>query len=410
MKIALYHNLTSGGSKREAYEFARQFVRDGHTVDLYCSSIADERFLPLDGIVHRQHIFDLVLVPGLAIRFPGLRRYADLLGLAANLRRLHRLAQQVAAQIDAEAYDFVLAHHDRIVQTPYLFRYLKTRALYYCNEPMREFYDPPIPRPYQQPRTFIDRVQWKWYALARSIERAVIQNEDRQNIQRAPQLLTNSFFAAESIYRAYDVRASVSYLGVDTDKFKPLDLERQNAVLSVGAVSPLKGYDFLIRAIGLLPIDARPRLVIVGNTVSTGEVAFLRKLAEENQVALEIHVDIPEDELVRWYNQARALVYTSVLEPFGFAPLEAMACETPVVAVREGGVRESVVDGVTGLLTQRDPCAFAAALERILRDEKLAAAFGKQGRVEVLRFWTWEHAYARLMEHLPTPQRANTCS
>ncbi len=405
MKIALYHNLTSGGSKREAYEFTKQFARNGHTVDLYCPSTANEEFLSLASIVHQSFTFDLRLGDNFSGRLPLLRRYVDLAVLHLNLRRLRQVARRIAAQIDAGAYDFVFAHHDRIVQSPYLLRFLRTPSAYYCAEPMREFYEPPIVRPYQRPRGAVEQMQRRWYALARWLRDRVVKSEDRKNVRRASLLLTNSHFTAESIYRAYGLRARVSYLGVDTERFKPLDLERGDFVLSVGAVSPLKGYDFLIEALAQLPARQHPRLLIVGNTASIGETTFLRQHAEARSVVLEFRVNVSDDELVRLYNQARAFVYSPVLEPFGFAPLEAMACGTPVVAVNEGGVRESVRDGETGYLVPRDPGAFAEALQRVLSDARLAQTLGQNGRAEVLRCWTWKQAYDRLVENVQTLQQ-----
>jgi len=400
MKIALYHNLTSGGSKREAHEYARQFLHAGHTVHMLHPSTADENFLSLKDATQRQARFDLRLVPELKLRLPGVRKYLDLVGLLVNLRRLDQLARRVAAEIDTGRYDFALVHHDRIVQSPYLLRYLETPSAYYCAEPMREFYEPPVPRPYRRPDSRMGRAQERWYGPARTIRRAIVRAEDRRNVRHAKMLLTNSFFSAESIYRAYGLRARVSYLGVDTELFRPLKVGKQNIVLSVGAIAPLKGYDFLIEALGLIPVAERPKLVIVGNTASQAEARFLENLAVRRGVTLQFYVNLSDRELVELYNESHALVYAPVLEPFGFAALEAMACGTPVVAVKEGGVRESVVDGVTGFLAPRDPVAFADALSNVLTDAPFAHALGTNGREAVLRSWTWPLAYQRLIGHL----------
>lgn len=76
-------------------------------------------------------------------------------------------------------------------------------------------------------------------------------------------------------------------------------------------------------------------------------------------------------------------------EALGLAPLEAMARECPVVAVGESGVRETVVDGVTGFLTPRDPSVFAARLEQLVSDDGQAQRMGAAGRREVERRWAW---------------------
>ena len=72
--------------------------------------------------------------------------------------------------------------------------------------------------------------------------------------------------------------------------------------------------------------------------------------------------------------------------------LEAMACGTAVVGVAEGGVPETVVDGVTGLLRDRNPDEFAAAVQTVLRDAELRERFGREGRSRVLASWSWDRA------------------
>lgn len=398
MKIALYHNLTSGGSKREAYEFSRRMVKD-HTLHVYSPSTADENFLPLHQIAHQTFTFPLTLSKPLTLRLPALRKYLDLINLFRDMHKLQTLAKQVARQMHSQGYDFVFLHHDKLIQSPYLPAYLHIPTFYYCNEPMRQFYDPPIIQTKRLPRRKIsDQIQQAWYKPAKNIADSVIKKQDWQNAQKATHLLANSYFSAESIWRAYHRPSQVVYLGVDTEKFRPLNLPRQNYLLSVGAISPMKSYDFLIESVAHLPESGRPPLVILGNTVSQSEANYLRSLAQTKGVELRIHENVTEDELVRFYNEAAAFIYAPMLEPFGLTPLEAMACGTPVIAIKEGGPRESVLDGQTGLLAERDPEAFAHAIAKVLNDKTLAHQLGEHGHQQVLDFWTWEHAYQRLMK------------
>lgn len=397
MRLVVFHNLTSGGSKREAYELTRLLVADGHLVDLYCPTTANTTFLPLNDVVANVYQYRLDLLPAISRRLPGLRKYVDLMNFGRNLQRLKKLAQQIAGDIDRRGYDFVFVHHDQIVQSPYLLRFLKTPSVYYCAEPMRQFYEPAILRNYSKPKTWGERWQRRWYRPANQVQDGITKRVDRKNVQYATLLLTNSFFSAENIYRAYGLRARVVYLGVDVDKFRPLDLPKGDYVISVGAVSPLKGYDFIIQAIGEVPQNHRPRLVIVGNTASQGETNFLNELAAKCGVELAFRVNVSEQELVELYNQALAFVYAPVLEPFGLTPLEAMACGTPVVAVKEGGVRESVVDGCTGYLVERVAKGFGQAVSDLLKDTSVQRQFGTNGRQLVLREWTWQAAAERFL-------------
>ena len=99
MKIALYNNLRAGGGKREAYEFARQLLKGGHTVHIYAPSTAYEWFLSMEGIAQAYYRFELDLVPPIGLRLPALRKYLDLVGLLVNLRRLDRCAKMCAELI-----------------------------------------------------------------------------------------------------------------------------------------------------------------------------------------------------------------------------------------------------------------------------------------------------------------------
>jgi glycosyltransferase involved in cell wall biosynthesis len=187
----------------------------------------------------------------------------------------------------------------------------------------------------------------------------------------------------------------VVFLGVDHLRFRPQHLDQQPFVLSVGAVSPMKGYDFLIQALSHLPGSIRPGLVVVGNAASQAEILFLKEMAGKASVHLEFRINIPDEEIIALYNQASAFVYSPVMEPFGLAPLEAMACGTPVVAVREGGMRESVKDGETGYLTDRVPELFADKLAGLLAHPETARQLGHNARLDIERFWTWDHAFVR---------------
>jgi starch synthase len=89
----------------------------------------------------------------------------------------------------------------------------------------------------------------------------------------------------------------------------------------------------------------------------------------------------------------------SVYEPFGLINLEAMACGTPVVASRVGGIPEVVVDGETGFLVPPgDPRALAAAVREVLADPERAARLGHAGRRRVVDKFSWERIAERTLD------------
>ena len=94
------------------------------------------------------------------------------------------------------------------------------------------------------------------------------------------------------------------------------------------------------------------------------------------------------------------MVYAPRLEPFGLAPLEANACGLPVVAVAEGGVRETIIDGVNGLLVQHQPQMMAHAIQRLAHDKDLAAQLSKNGSKIVQEKWSVNSAVERLERQL----------
>src|SRR5262249_53984853 len=156
-------------------------------------------------------------------------------------------------------------------------------------------------------------------------------------------VLVNSKYMQDTTARIYNIRPLLSYLGVDTEIFRPLvGSARQNFVLSVGAIQPHKGFDFLIKSLARIPQHQRPSLRLVGNMQTASERRALEDLAAQQGVDLHIEVGISLETLVRRYNEAALVVYAPYREPFGFVPLEAMACAAPVVGVAEGGVLETV--------------------------------------------------------------------
>jgi len=236
--------------------------------------------------------------------------------------------------------------------------------------------------------------------------RATALELDLKATRAAQVVLVNSQFMRRTVARIYGIEALVCYHAVDTEIFRPLpQVERQPNILSVGSIQPRKGFDFLIESLGRLPSGNRPCLKIVGNAEVPGEREFLKTLATQWCVDLHIEVRVSQETLVRRYNEAMLLVYAPQNEPFGLAPLEAMACATPVVAVAEGGVPETVLDGVTGRLVERNHTQFAQAVSDLLSDRDRLSRYGHQARDRVLEHWTWDAS----VEHLENQLERITC-
>lgn len=219
------------------------------------------------------------------------------------------------------------------------------------------------------------------------------------------------------LYDADPARIATVPCGVDPDEFRPMERLRARQCVGVGAdefvilqlgrMVPRKGVDNVVRALALLPKSMRARLLVVGgesaqgDEIATPEIGRLRALARECGVAEHVRFTghRQRKDLRAYYAAADAFVSTPWYEPFGITPLEAMACGTPVVGSRVGGVQYSVEDGVTGFLVPpKDPAALAAQLVRLHDNPALTRALGRAGVRRVRSLFTWERVAHELSQ------------
>ncbi|MCB0058533.1 MAG: glycosyltransferase family 4 protein [Caldilineaceae bacterium] len=398
MNIALYHNLPSGGARRAMVEMARELAARGHTVDEWCPETADLAFLPLDGVVRRTVVLPFRPRGVATTRVPLLTPYITAVRLAGDLRAMAATGEQAAKRIAQENYDLVFAHDCQLVLAPDILRFLRLPNVHYFHAGTRagvNWYEELSPD-----GSLASQVKHLYYAPARMAFPRMRHRQARRNLRAVQRVLTNSHYAAAELQQDFGVTAGVCYLGVDGENFRPLGLPREPFVLSVGAVHYHKGYRFLVQALARLPEGQRPPLVIAANSVEPAELQALHELASELRVTFTVRQVSDESEMASLYNQAAAFVYCPIREPWGLAAVEAMACGAAVVAVGEGGVAESVVDGETGLLTSRDADAFAAALGHVLADPALAARLGAGGAACARDHFTWTATVDCLEAHL----------
>jgi glycosyltransferase involved in cell wall biosynthesis len=403
MKIAVWHNLPSGGGKRALYYHVRGLVERGHTVEAWCPPTADQSYLPLSDLVP-EHIVPLAWQPRRP-RDPLRRAWANYGNMVAKLAAMDRHCRACAAEIERRGFDLLFANGDQEFLVSPIGQYVRIPSVLYLQEPYRPLYEA-MPRllwaalPAPAWRRFSPGYAVRFLHDLIKVQAARVQaREEQRNAAVYDRILVNSLFSRESIIRAYGLDAFVCYLGVDTDLFVPQPGPREPVVLGLGTLAPAKNPAFIIRAVSQMAAP-RPRLVWIANAAIPTYLAELEELARAHQVTFEPKLRITDGELVALLNRATVLAYAPRLEPFGFAPLEANACSLPVAAVAEGGVRETVVDGMNGLLVAHDPAAMAAALAHLLADPAYARQLGGQGRAWVETRWSLTAAIDRLETHL----------
>jgi glycosyltransferase involved in cell wall biosynthesis len=392
MNIALFYNLPSGGAKRTVFEQAKR-LNQVHNVDVYTLASANQKFCDI-GTVANVNVVPFTPFP----LFSKPLRRLNQINRCIDIIRLHEIEKLIAKRIDYAGYDVVLVHPCQFTTSPAILQFLKTPTVYYSHDVCRRIYDPVIPRPYSNRNSWqrvLDRID-----LLPKIYSRMADFEDRSGRYKCNVYLTNSYFTRESIYRIYGRAPNVSYHGVDVNFFQPLGLERKNQVISVGSILPNKGFDFIIQSLATINEKFRPPLLIISNSFQSKEKDYLVNLANSYNVSLQFQHLINDEELRYQYNRATLTVYAPVMESFGLVPLESMACGTPVVGVAEGGVRETIKHGSTGLLTRRDPHEFGEAICTLTNNPSIYRKYGQQGRETVVKHWNWEKAILTLTNYL----------
>ena len=181
------------------------------------------------------------------------------------------------------------------------------------------------------------------------------------------------------VFRRRDGRATVAKFGI-----------RPPFILFVGRLTRQKGVFDLVKAMDDVPKGVSLAL-LTGKPDTPEIVEELRGVLKGRTNILWVNAMVNESELVDLYSEAEVFACPSTYEPFGIINLEAMSCETPVVASRVGGIKEVVVDGETGFLVPPgDPGALADRLSVLLSDADLAKRRGEAGRRRVLEEFTWD--------------------
>jgi glycosyltransferase involved in cell wall biosynthesis len=401
MRIAVWHNLPSGGGKRALSDHIRGLLARGHKVEAWCPPTADRSYLPLDGLIKEHYVpldWRLNTAHGRAGRVLAAYHNENAVGLLNAMDRHCRLCAQ---EINAGGFDLLFANACQYLRVTAIGRYVNIPKVIYLQEPYRWLYEAmptwpwaavmPPEDPGQVPqycaRLLVDAFRTRW--------RRIQAREESRNAKAFDAILVNSAFSRESVLRAYGLDARICYLGVDTQFFTNHATQQQNMVLGIGAFVPEKNIEFIIKALSYVA-PPRPRLCWIGNVGDIHYVERLVLLASRVNVDFEPLMRIEDNLVVDLLNQAMMFVCAPRLEPFGLAPLEANACGIPVIAVAEGGVRETIVDGFNGLLVENDPRVMAAAIQRLIENPTYACQLGQNGRRLVEERWSLKAAMDRL--------------
>lgn len=277
---------------------------------------------------------------------------------------------------------------------------------------------------------------WKREQLGRGYD--VSSWVEKTALEMADSVIAVSQSTKDDILRLFPkidpAKVSIIYNGIDVNQYNEVEntevLQKfgirtdKPYVLFVGRMTRQKGLLYLLKAASKL--DPEAQLVLCAGDADTPEMkAELEGMVNSLKQVRSGIVWIPEmvsrEEAIALYSQATVFCCPSIYEPFGIINLEAMACNTPVVASAVGGIKEVVVNGETGFLIDadlsdeaphdpKDGDAFAQrladAINILIRDPSLAKKMGQAGRQRVEKYFSWQsialqtkELYAKLIEN-----------
>src|SRR5680860_158306 len=250
---------------------------------------------------------------------------------------------------------------------------------------------------------------------------AVSSWAEKTAFEAADAVIAVSAAMRDDILRSYPdiapARVHVVHNGIDAEDWKPVHAPRRVAelgvdpnrpsVIFVGRITRQKGLPLFLRAAAQLPPEVQ--LVLCAGAPDTKEIeaevqSLVNGLAEDREGVVWIREMLPRADVVTLLTAATVFACPSIYEPLGIVNLEAMACETAVVATATGGIPEVVVDGETGWLvpieqatdgtgTPLDPeryvADFAEALVEAVDDPERARERGLAGRVRAQESFSW---------------------
>lgn len=247
---------------------------------------------------------------------------------------------------------------------------------------------------------------------------------ERRIVQLADLLVAANPTEMDHMIHLYDApRAKVQVIpcGVNFLIFRPIDqqearrqlgLEAEKIMLFVGRMDPIKGIDTLLKAASIVMHGAedgsRYRLLIVGGDSAEGTEAadsalMQRYRAMSRELGIEDRVSfvgsVPQQQLPCYYSAADVCVVPSHYESFGLVAIESMACGTPVIGSRVGGLQHTIIDGHNGYLVPwRCPAAFAERIQMMLTaQDRVIKRLRLQSRRSV-RHFSWSSVAEELLD------------
>ncbi len=278
-----------------------------------------------------------------------------------------------------EDYDVINAH----IAPSHWVRKNNERVLWYCHTPLREVYD-----------LYGYRLSMRktWQKPVYMLGAAMVRRMDQSIVKDIRHIIANSSNTQSRIEKYYGRKDSIVLNGgVDRQRYSNMGDDRY--FLYPSRFSPNKRQEYAISAFERFSARNKGYKLIMCGSVSKDSMYRdyyhrIERLAKRTRW-VELRTDVDDKELARLYGRSTAVLFTAINEDYGLVPIESMASGKPIIAVNEGGMRETVVDGETGFLVE-SPSEMAEKMEFVAKNAAAAERMGKNGIDRVRKHYSWE--------------------
>jgi len=278
----------------------------------------------------------------------------------------------------AEDYDVINPH----MSPSEWVRNNNPRVLWYCHTPPRELYDPTVANLRKRPLK--EKILYRYFSN-------VYKGMEKKVVKKIEAIATNSENTKARIKAAFHANATVINPGVDYKEFTNRGDERY--FLYPSRIAEQKRQEYTIEAFERFARqnkDNKYKLVLAGGLSRrySNFEEYYSKLKAMRAKNVVFKLNPSNRELRDLYARCTAVLVSAINEDFGIVPLEGMASSKPVIAVNEGGFRETVIDGRTGFLVD-SPTQMAEKMSFIAEHSSITKQMGKEGRKRVERNYSW---------------------
>jgi len=353
MKIAIFHDLPKSESRKIANEFSKRLKSAGNLIDLFV--VSGNKELNELSYYSNYYFYNYML------RVTDSTNYLNLFWTKIlEIVELYFLQQKISNIINNNSYDVVIVHSSLFINAPFILRFIKTKKIYYSHGVMPIMHEPVFP---------IRKSQNLVKYITESLTKLLLVSIFKSNISFADKIVVNSKFTTKLLYKFFHINGIVCYPGVDTQVFTSGKVKKEIDVLYIGSFNYQSGEYSLFQS-SLRFLKSNIRIKIINRDTNY----------------------ISDKVLRNYYSKSKITVCTGNKESFGLIPLESASCGAVVLAVNEGGYKETIIQNKTGYLVEKNPIKIALEIERILGDEKQLQIVAKTARENVINNWSWNRS------------------